>query len=65
MNAFGGLRQAGLDLTAGRKAGDRFKPDIGKMNVSVSLTFALFGIVALVAPSFALYMLTVPAPPAA
>jgi hypothetical protein len=39
--------------------------DIGKMNLGVSLAFALFGIVALVAPSFALYMLAVPAPPAA
>lgn len=38
--------------------------DIGKMNIGVSLAFALFGIVALVAPSFALYMLTVPAPAA-
>jgi hypothetical protein len=36
--------------------------DIGKMNIGVSLAFAVFGIVALVAPSFAIYMLTVPAP---
>jgi hypothetical protein len=36
--------------------------DIGKMNIGVSLAFAVLGIVALVAPSFALYMLTVPAP---
>lgn len=36
--------------------------DIGKMSLGVSLAFALLGIAALVAPSFALYMLTVPAP---
>ena len=61
MSAFAELRLAGLYLTAGRplQAGYR------QMNVGVSPTFALFGIVALVAPSFALYMLTVPAPPAA
>lgn len=54
MNGFGELRQAapGCHLAIVR-------------NLGVSLAFAMFGIVALVAPCFPLYMLSVPAPPAA
>ena len=42
----------------------RLARDIGKMGIGVSIAFAALGIVALVAPSFGLYMLTVPAPSA-
>lgn len=43
----------------------RLARDVGKMNIGVSIAFACLGIVALVAPTFGLYMLSVPAPSAA